>query len=431
MRALKVRILPITIVACLPVASAVADDTAQANRLLVEAVRLVEASELEPSPEGKFALLGQALDNLQAIIGQYPSTDLAVMLVTGQRVGNISLAGVREALDDVRGAAPREPGAPVRAWTLGVGVAMVALPAGGSQALIVSRDGIAKLHDVGTGELLRTWQHSGGLSDVALSRRGWGGTSAAAVSPEGRRALTAGRDGNVQLRSVDTGKKLHQWAHDGVASAVALSRDRRLALVGVGEEAALVDAGALRVLHTWRGRSPVTTVAYAPGGQWILAGFADGSAVVGEAATGATLHTWEHPGSGGGGVMSAAFSSDGRTVVVGAANRVAVLRDVGTGRVLHEWEVGERVTSVAYARDGTWVLTADEGHEVELHDTRSGRTVRKWRYDASAEAVAISPAGRRALMGFADGTAILCDMVLPERRRGYARTYLTRERGCW
>ena len=156
-----------------------------------------------------------------------------------------------------------------------------------------------------------------------------------------------------------------------------MSRDRCLALVGVGEEAALVDAGALRVLHIWRGRSPVTTVAYAPGGQWVLANFADGSVVLGEAATGATLHIWEHPGSGGGGMMSAAFASDGRTVVVGAANRVAVLRDVSTGRILHEWEVGERVRSVAYSRDGTWVLPADKGHEVELHDARSGRTVHK------------------------------------------------------
>ena len=412
-------------------APGLADDTGQANRLMVEAVQLVHASELEPSSEGKSALLEEALDNLLEIIEHYPSTDLAVQLATGQRVGSISLTGVRKALDNVRGAVSRQAGAPVRVWMLGTGVAAVALPADGSQALIVGRDGIAALRDVETGELLRTWQHPGGLSDVALSRRGWGGASTVAVSPRGRRALTAGRDGTVQLRAVETGKKLNEWTHERLAGAVALSRDRRLALVGVEQEAVLVDAGELTVRHIWRGRSPVTSVAFAPGGQWVLAGFADGSAVLGEAATGATLHTWRHPGSGGGGVMSAAFSSDGRTVVVGAANHVAVLRDVGTGRTLHKWRVGSRVTSVAYSRGGTWVLTADEGHEVELHDARTGRTVRKWRYDASAEAVAISPNGRWALMGFADGAAILCDIRLPERRRGYVRTSLTRESGCW
>ena len=328
-------------------------------------------------------------------------------------------------------AAPRQTGAPVRVWTLGTGVAAVTLPAGGSQALVVGRDGTAALHDVETGELLRTWEHAGGLSDVALSRQGWGGASTVAVSPRGRRALTAGRDGAVQLRAIDTGKILNEWTHERLAGAVALSQDRRLALVGVDQEAVLVDTGELTVRHTWRGRSPVTSVAYAPGGQWVLAGFADGSAVLGEAATGATLHTWRHPGSGGGGVMSAAFSSDGRTVVLGAANHVAVLSDVETGRTLHEWGVGGRVTSVAHSRDGAWVLTADEGHEVELHDARTGRTVRKWRYGASAEAVAISPNGRWALMGFADGTAVLCDIRLPEKRRGYVRTSLTRESGCW
>ena len=419
------------VAAGVPVAPADADDAGQANRLMVEAVQLVQAAEREPSSAAKSALLRAALGKLLEIVERYPSTDLAVQLATGQRVGSISLAGVRRALDDMRGAAPRPAGAPMRVWTLGAGVAAVALPAGGRQALLVGRDGTTALHDVGTGELLRTWEHAGGLSDVDLSRRGWGGASTVAVSPRGRRTLTAGRDGAVQVRAVETGRKLHEWAHDRPASAVALSRDRRLALVGVGREAILVDAGELAVRRTWRGGSPVTSVALAPGGQWILAGFADGGAVLGDAATGAVLHTWTHPGSGGGGVMAAAFSSDGRTVVVGAANRVAVLRDVATGRIRHEWRVGSRVTSVAYSGDGAWVLTADEGHEVELHDARTGRTVRKWRYEASAEAVAITPNGRWALMGFADGTAILCDVRLPERRRGYARTSLTRESGCW
>lgn len=79
----------------LPVVPAAADAAGQANRLLVEAVQLVQASELEPSSAGKSALLREALGNLLKIVERYPSTDLAVQLATGQRVGNISLAGVR------------------------------------------------------------------------------------------------------------------------------------------------------------------------------------------------------------------------------------------------------------------------------------------------------------------------------------------------
>ena len=421
-------------VLCLLVLSApgMADEAPRANRLMVEAVRLVQSSELEASAEAKYALLKKAYDNLLAIVQHHPSTELAVKLATGQRIGNISLAGLREVLDQVRTGMPRKAGAPVRVWELSSGVSAVALVSGGVQALAVGRDGVAVLYDVETGTLVRTWRHAGGLSDVDLSRRRRGGASTVAVSPRGQRMLTAGRDGAVQLRSVGTGRIVSKWTHDRPAGAVALSRDRRLALVGAGREAVLVDAGELAIRRSWRGKSPVTAVAFAPGGRWILAGFADGRAVLGEAETGRTLHTWKHRGSGGGGVMAAAFSRDGRRVVVGAANQRAVLREVATGRTLREWRAGRRVTSVALSRAGGWVLTADEGHEVELHDARTGRTVRKWRYGDSAEAVALSPDGRRAFMGFADGVAILCDVRLPERRRRVAaRTSLTRDGGCW
>ena len=76
----------------LPAVPVLADDAAEANRLMVEAVRDIRHADLEPSAEGKFARLKRAHDKLLAIVQRYPSTDLAVKLATGQRVGNISLA---------------------------------------------------------------------------------------------------------------------------------------------------------------------------------------------------------------------------------------------------------------------------------------------------------------------------------------------------
>ena len=419
-------------VLCLLASSSMADDAARANQLLVEAVALVRAAELEPAAEEKFVLLRQAHDNLVEIVERYPTTDLAVKLATGQWVGSISLAAVREAMNRARPANPQKPGEPVQVWRLGSGVAAVAIRSRGAQALIVARDGVAALHDIETGELLRTWQHPGGLSNAALTRQRTGGASTVAVSPHGHRVLTAGRDGIVEMRDIETGQLLHRWQHERAVAAVALSRNGRSALVGVGPEALLIDVDELRIRHTWRGKSPVTTVSYAPDGQRILAGFADGRAVLGEAGTGRVLHTWKHPGSGGGGVMSAAFSPDGRRVLTGAANRTAVLRDTATGQTLRKWQVGAyRTTSVALSRDGRWVLTGDEGYEVELHDVETGETVRKWRYDASAEAVAFSPDGNRAVMGFADGVVIVCEIRMPERGRSFARTVLTQDGGCW
>ena len=401
-------------VLCLLAWPSLADDAARANRLMIDAVNLIQAS----NRVEKFRLLKQAHDNLVEIIDRHPSTDLAVKLATGQRIGNITLSKVHNAMEQARVAKPAKPGAPVRVWRHGAAVVAVASsPPGGQWVFAASRDGVVALRDIRTGELVGTWRHGSEMS--------------VALSPGGRRVLTGGRDGVVALRDTRTGHARHEWQHKRSVAAVALSGARGRALVGSGRNAFVVDVRTLKILHSWRHKSPATAVAYASDGRWILAGFADGRALLGDARTGRIVHQWKHPGSGSGGIMSAAFSPDGRRVVTGAANWRATLRDIDTGRTVHAWKIDSRVTAVAYSRDGRWILTGDDEYEVELHDTASGRTVRKWRYDTSPTAVAFSADTRIALMGFADGMLILCDIRRPERRRGYERTFLTTDGGCW
>ena len=413
-----VKCILVVVFLLLPFSSALADDTAEANRLMVEAVRHIQEADVEPSALGKFSLLKKAHDILMAIIERYPSTDLAVKLATGQRVGSISLEIVRKAMERARPPAGRKPGSPLYVWHLEGGVVALGLPPDRQWAWTAGGDGLVSLRDVTNGETLRTWRHP---------RR----PAAAAISPNGKRVITADRRGVVALVASRTGTVLRQWEHDRQVSSVALSRNRGKALVGAGNEALLVDIDALRILHIWRHRAPATVVAWSPDGRLILAGFADGKVLLGETRSGRTLHEWKHEGSGGGGVTSAAFSADGRRVLTGAANWRAEVRDTVTGRSLREWRVGKKVTSVALSRDGRWALTGDDGWEVELHDVQSGKTVRKWRYDSWPKAVAFSANGGQAFMGFADGAAILCEIQIPGKRRNYIRTFLTVESGCW
>lgn len=394
-----------------------AADAGEANRLMIEAVKLIQASEVEPSADGKYKLLKQAHDNLVEIVDRHPSSDLAVKLATGQRVGNVSLSGVREAMERVRVVAPARPGAPIRVWKHEAAVVAVASPSsGGRRVLTASRDGIAALRDIETGRLLGTWQHRSAMTAADLSRNG-------------RRVLTGSRDGVVALREAETGRVLVEWQHRSAVKALALSREGRQAVVGSGRSASVVNVGTVEVVHAWRRRALATSVAYAPDGRWILAGFADGRAVLGDARSGREVRRWKH---GGAAVTSAAFSPDGRRILTGTTHWTALLRDVATGRTMHKWKVGSRIRAVAYSRGGRWVLTGADDFEVELHDRQTGRTVRKWRYDsAPPTAVAFSFNDRGALMGFADGTVILCDIRVPERRRGYERTFLTADGGCW
>ena len=93
---------------CVLASSALADDTARANRLFVTAVKLIQASDAEPSAEKKFELLKKAHINLTTIIDQFPATDLAVKLISRQKIGTVWLTGVSKAVDKARAEKERE-----------------------------------------------------------------------------------------------------------------------------------------------------------------------------------------------------------------------------------------------------------------------------------------------------------------------------------
>jgi len=85
------------------VGSAWADDNSEANKLFVEAVKLVNSAEdLKRGSEGKAVALEEALRKLNEIIDDHPSSDLAVKLITNQDIGDTSLRGVRYSAESAR-----------------------------------------------------------------------------------------------------------------------------------------------------------------------------------------------------------------------------------------------------------------------------------------------------------------------------------------
>ena len=87
---------------CLSIVPASADDVAQANKLLVEAVKLIQAAGTEQTPSEQIPLLEDALDKLNEIVKQHPTSDLAVKLITGQQIGNISLTELADAIENLK-----------------------------------------------------------------------------------------------------------------------------------------------------------------------------------------------------------------------------------------------------------------------------------------------------------------------------------------
>ena len=97
---------------------ALADDTENANELLVEAVQLLQSAEGTADAAERLRLSEEALGNLNEIVKRYPSTDLAVKLITGQAIGNISLESVAEAIGKACLASPNYACAIAQALTI-------------------------------------------------------------------------------------------------------------------------------------------------------------------------------------------------------------------------------------------------------------------------------------------------------------------------
>ena len=74
-----------------------ADDTSAANKMFVEAMQLSLSAEDEESLEKKAVALEASLAKLNKIFDEYPSTELAVKLISGQEIGDISLEDVAKA----------------------------------------------------------------------------------------------------------------------------------------------------------------------------------------------------------------------------------------------------------------------------------------------------------------------------------------------
>ena len=89
-------------VLCLSVMSVSADDSAQANKLLVEAVKSIQAADMKQTATEQLPLLEKALAKLKEIVEKHPSSDLAVKLITGQDIGNVSLTNLQRVTEMLR-----------------------------------------------------------------------------------------------------------------------------------------------------------------------------------------------------------------------------------------------------------------------------------------------------------------------------------------
>lgn len=284
------------------------------------------------------------------------------------------------------------------------------------------------------------------------------------LSDDGKRLVTA--SGNefaqgartAQMWDLAAGKQVRIFkGHEGTVNSVAISRDgKRLASGGRDEFVRFWDADNGKELHAFLGKSgTVAAVALSQDGKWLAAG------------SGGTGLWTSDPETGFGvryfrldtrtkvrffgqidGVRAVAISNDSNGLATAGWNKKLLLWEMNTGKVLHEFKGHEDVVAavglsmdgkwlasvsfdgtarlweaqtgkhirtfkghtdaiycLALSRDGKWLATGSGDRTVRLEELATGKTIRVFKgHTESVTAVALSADGKRLVTGSVDGT---------------------------
>jgi WD40 repeat protein len=272
---------------------------------------------------------------------------------------------------------------------------------------------------------------------------------AAAFGPDGRTILTGGgpknpeeadRKGDARLWEAATGpprgKRLevpgNPWA-PGALVTVAFSPDGKKVLTasrdgprGQRLEVQAWDAATGQPIRSYRWpavpglpRVPVTGAAFSPDGQTILTMGGDTACLL-DVATGRPR---DEPLKHRANVLAVAYSPNGKTVLTGSEydrdtkRSEARLWDATTGKPLGEpLPHPQAVQAVAYSPDGKIAATASTDGTVRLWDVQTGKPAGEpLRHQGAVNAVAFNPVGGTVLTASADKTARLWDAATGER----------------
>lgn len=307
----------------------------------------------------------------------------------------------------------------------GDSVTSAAFSPDGSKVATASGDGMARIWDASTGELLHVLRHTNSVKSAVFS-------------PDGRRILTASYNDMARIWDANTGVQIalpgHRQRdvsaarlrlrgmpklHDCDMSAAFSSDGARIVTASSDHTATILNANTgarLLVLHGHT--KEVLKAAFSPDGSKIVTGSLDGTARIWDANTGEPLHVLSrHAGL----VTSVGFSSDNSKLVTASyAEAIARIWNANTGELLHilSGHTGG-VYSAAFSLDGRKVVTTSDDGTVRIWDANTGDQLdvlvrpTDWYYSA-----AFSPDGRRIVATSLDGAitiyvALLSLLSLP------------------
>ena len=232
--------------------------------------------------------------------------------------------------------------------------------------LSFSADG-ASIASCGEDQTARVWSLRSGLQ--RRTRTHARALSAAAVSADGTRMLTADDGGGVQLtRIADWHDPIPLESHEQAMWSVAFSPDGSKAVTASQDGNAIVwdlEAGLEEATLDLHGDT-VTHAEFSPDGRRIVTASYDETAALWDAASGERVLSLEgHEGL----LVGAWFTAGGRRILTAASDHSARLWDAETGRALCVLEGHTRaLTTAVCSDDGRLVVTCSEDRATKIWD---------------------------------------------------------------
>ena len=281
-----------------------------------------------------------------------------------------------------------------------VHISAVAVTPDGRRVVSASEDHTLKVWDLDTGRDLRTLQ---GHSDRVFG---------VAVTPDGEWVVSASRDHTLKIWNVETGREVRTLeGHMDCVFGLALSPDGRRAVSASRDRTLIVwelEGGyELRRLEGHAGG--VSSVAIGPGGAWALSASWDRTVKMWNLETGREMRMFEgHAGC----VSAVAVTPDGRRAVSASWDQTLKVWDLGTGRALRTLEGHAGcVSAVAVTPDGRRAVSASWDQTLKVWNLETGRELHTLeRHFGFVSGVALSPDGRRAVSASWDKTIKIWDL---------------------
>ena len=294
----------------------------------------------------------------------------------------------------------------------------LALSPDGKKFLTGGDDGIGKLWDLKTGEIITTYERH------TVNRIGLGGIQAVninsvAFSPDGKKVLTAGKS-KAKLWDTNTGLILGTFEIIGYGhvNVVTFTKDgTKFWTASSNGDLKLWDISTGKLLakrddeHT----QYIQSIAFSPDEKELIAShYLDHNAKLSSVESGDLIGTFRGHSSDFdiGSVASVAFSPDGNELLTGSDRGELILWNKKRGgKIISVQAHNQSILSLAFSPDGKRVITGSEDNTAKLWDAKTGRLIMTCKsHKGDVCSVVFSHDGNQILTGSKDNTVMLCDI---------------------